>query len=137
MVVLLEYFGRFSSHIRAVLLYTFIGVTAVLFVKYILIPLFKLFNIGKTISHEQASKIIGTHFPDVDDRLLNTLQLRNDYNSGSQSELLSATIEQRANDLSVVPFSNAVSISQNKKYLINSHRNSLTKLNYKYILKIN
>jgi hypothetical protein len=117
-VVLLEYFGRFSSSIRAVLLYTFIGVALFLFVRYILIPLFKLFNFGQTITHEQASGIIGKHFPDVDDRLLNTLQLHNDYNTGSQSELLSATIEQRAEGLSVVPFSNAVDITDNKKYLI-------------------
>ena len=41
-VVILEYFGRFNSLMRAVLLFTFVGLNSYLFVKFLCIPFLKL-----------------------------------------------------------------------------------------------
>ena len=77
----------------------------------------KHFKLQKGIDYNQASLIIGNHFADVRDQLLNFLQLSNTASSSVSSELLEASIEQRANKLQPIPFSNAIDFSANKKYL--------------------
>jgi hypothetical protein len=45
------------------------------FLFYVVKPLLKLLKVGKTLTYEQAAKIVGDHFPEVKDKLLNLLQL--------------------------------------------------------------
>lgn len=114
----LEYFGRFGSVTRAVLFFSFIAVNGFVLVNYIIIPLFKLNAYGQRINRYQASQIIGTFFPSISDRLINTLQLNEDLESHEGNlELLRASVSQRANELSIVPFASAVDFSENKRYL--------------------
>jgi hypothetical protein len=75
-----------------------------------------MFRLGKVISHEQASQIIGEHFPNVKDKLLNTLQL-NELASQTNNELVTASVEQKTNELRPVSFTNAIDLNKNKKYL--------------------
>ncbi len=114
----LEYFGRFGSVTRAILFFSFIGVNGYVLINYFLIPLFKLNSYGKGIDRKQAASIIGSFFPQISDRLLNTLQLNDDL-SGQEGnlELIRASVAQRANSLSVVPFGQAINFSENKKYV--------------------
>ena len=95
---------------RTFLFWTFVLVEVFLFGRLIVYPLLKLFRISGGIDHEQASIIIGKHFPEVQDKLLNVLQLKKD---AHQSELLIAGIEQKANDLRPVPFSLAINYRKN------------------------
>lgn len=119
LVVTLEYFGRFNSYVRGGLLFGFLGLNAYLLGKYIAIPLLRLKSFGKRINRHQASLIIGTFFPDVSDRLLNTLQLKDQMNENSADfELLSASVQQRSANLSMVPFANAIDLSENKRHLM-------------------
>ena len=73
-VTSLEFFGRFNSLVRAILFFTFLLLNSFILTFYVIIPLLKLFSFGKTISREQASTIIGDFFPEISDRLINTLQ---------------------------------------------------------------
>ncbi|SCY85969.1 hypothetical protein [Flavobacterium caeni] len=109
-----EYFLWLKPTGRTVLFWLFVGVELFLLARYILFPIFKLFKLQKGIGYAEASQIIGSHFNEVDDKLTNFLQLSNDSN---QSELLLASIEQKAHALQPIPFSNAVNFSKNKKYL--------------------
>lgn len=114
----LEYFGRFSSGVRMVMFFGLLGAFVYLFVSLILTPALKLFKLGRLISHEDASKIIGIHFPEVSDKLLNTLQLKRQADkSVSDTSLLLASIDQRIDRLQPVPFAAAVDFGENKKYL--------------------
>ena len=99
---------------RTVLFWTFIVVEIFLLFRFILFPIFKLFKLQKGIDYKEASAIIGNHFSDVNDKLTNFLQLSNDQN---QSELLLASIEQKANSLQPIPFGNAINFNTNRKYL--------------------
>jgi len=99
---------------RTVLFWTFIGVEIFLLLRFILFPIFKLFKLQKGIDYKEASTIIGNHFTEVSDKLTNFLQLSNDKN---QSELLLASIEQKANALQPIPFGNAINFKTNRKYL--------------------
>jgi hypothetical protein len=114
----LEYIGRFGSVTRAFLFFSFIVINLILLVRYIVIPLSKLISFGKRINRYQASEIIGSFFPEISDRLKNTLQLQDalDQNEGN-IELLRASVMQKSEQLNVIPFSSAIHFSDNKKYL--------------------
>ena len=75
-ITLLEYVGHFSMGLRAVLFYLFVGSILFILARFIAIPLLHLYRFGKIISHEQSADIIGKHFTDVQDKLLNVLQLK-------------------------------------------------------------
>lgn len=114
----LEYFGRFGKVTRAILFFSFVLLNGYLFLTYLLIPLSKLYAFGKRIDRYQASEIIGRFFPNISDRLKNTLQLNAalEVNEGN-IELLRASVSQRSNELTLVPFTNAIDMAENRKYL--------------------
>jgi hypothetical protein len=117
-VSLSEYFGRFGTTARTLLFWAFIAVAAAVLVRLIVLPIIKLFRLGPVISHSQAAEIIGTHFTEVRDKLLNTLQLREQASSNFvQRELIEASIAQRTKQLSPVPFAAAIDLAKNRKYL--------------------
>lgn len=109
-----EYFLWLKPAARTVLFVLFVAVELFLLLRFILFPLFKLFKLQKGIDYNQASNIIGNHFNEVGDKLTNFLQLSQDRN---QSELLLASIEQKAATLQPIPFGNAINLGKNKKYL--------------------
>ena len=111
---LIEYFLWLDSASRTVIFWLFVGVEVFLFGRYLAWPLAKLFRIRKGINYKQASAIIGKHFSNVDDRLLNFLQLTAE---PQKSELLLASIDQKAATLAPVPFTNAIDFSKTKRYL--------------------
>lgn len=116
--VIFEYFGRFPSGLRAGMFYGLILTYAFLFYRFIVIPSSKLFRMGKFISYEDAAAIIGAHFPEVKDKLLNTLQLSQRIQVNSKdADLLMASIDQRTLDLQPVPFTSAVNFGDNKRYV--------------------
>ncbi len=117
-VAVLEYIGHFGTGVRTAMFYALIIGSFIILGKYIIFPLSKLLKIGNSLSHEQASQIIGDHFPDVKDKLLNTLELASQNKASHESsDLLEASIIQRTEHLKPVPFTSAVNFSENKKYL--------------------
>ena len=112
----LEYFSWFSSGVRRVLFAVFLAVSAVVLAVYFVVPLVNLLRFRKKMSHEQAALLIGRFFPEVDDKLLNTLQLSSATDAGSQ-QLLEATIEQRTAQLAPFRFSDAVDLRGNRRYV--------------------
>lgn len=115
----LEYYGHFGSAVRTVLFFGLLGSSLYLFARLILMPGLKLFRLGKQISYEKAALIIGKHFPDIEDKLLNTLQLQRQAstNQGGDVSLLLASIDQRIERLQPIPFTAAVDFGENRKYL--------------------
>lgn len=109
-----EYVLWLNPRARTILFWTFIAVEFALFVKFIAIPLAHLFKLRKGIDFETASKLIGNHFPEVNDKLLNVLQLNQ---SSHQSDLLMASIEQKSRELQPIPFKSAINFKTNTKYL--------------------
>ena len=110
----LEYFFWLSSTGRQILFWSFVLVEVLLFFRFIIFPLLKLFKLSKGLDYAQASRIIGAHFPEVSDKLLNLLQLKE---NSQQSELLLAGIDQKALELKPVPFRLAVDFKSNLPFL--------------------
>ncbi len=111
----LEYYGRFNSVVRGALLFSFLGALAFSFFNWVVLPLFHLWGLKKPLSDEAAALQIGEHFPAIGDKLLNTIQLS--HISGKQSDLISASIQQKSAQLLIVKFSDAVKLDENKKWL--------------------
>ncbi len=117
-ISLSEYFFYFPTTVRKVLFYGFLGTSIVSFVGWILVPLLQIFKLGSVINHQQAAQIIGKHFTNVSDKLLNVLQLKNQADeSTTDSSLIVASINQKIEDIKLVPFVKAVDISKNRQYL--------------------
>ena len=78
-------------------------------------PLGKMVNLSKPISDMQIAGIIRQHFPEVDDKLLNLLELQGQMGDG-QSVLLMAAIQKRTDELAPVPFAKGINLRVNWKY---------------------
>ena len=123
----LEYFSWFPPKGRFVLFLFLLAGSGFVLVYHFLIPLFNLIRFRKKMSVEQASVLIGRFFPEIKDKLLNTIQLSNQMETmvgpstgsgtSADNDLLAATIEQRSARLSPIRFSDAVDLRGNLKYL--------------------
>jgi hypothetical protein len=116
-VALIEYFGRLGTEGRAILFYTYLFTTCGILVRFILIPLFHLNRLGRIISYDQAADIIGNHFSDVRDKLINTLQLQRLLQGSDDHSLIEASINQRISELKPIQFTAAIDFKANKRYV--------------------
>jgi len=114
-ITILETQFYFGTTGRKVLFFSFLATGIACIFYWVLIPLSKWLRLGKTISHAEAATIIGKHFQDVDDKLLNILQLKE--NSSADDLLAQASIDQKTSDIGLVPFQGAIDLRSNKKYL--------------------
>jgi hypothetical protein len=112
-----EFAFYFSSWMRWTLILGFsAGAFAAMFF-WIWKPLSGFSRLGNHLSYEQAAVIIGRHFSEVEDRLLNILQLRSEQTAAGSPDLVEASIRQKMNAISWVPFSSAVDFKENRQYL--------------------
>ena len=111
---LVEYQFHSSSTIRALFFFTYIIICIVVLYKWLFVHLIKLLLKNKQISDETAAKDIGAFFPDINDKLLNLVQLRK---VDSKNSLLLATIDQRSDQMNVLPFEEVIRFKENIKYI--------------------
>ncbi len=110
-----EFLSSFGVAGRTFLFWTYILLNLIVFGKLFVIPLMHLFKIGKTLNYKDAAKIIGKHFPEIDDKLLNVLELSEV--SDEDNALITASINQKIEKISPFSFKNAIDFSVNKKHL--------------------
>ena len=115
LTLLIEYFLWLNPLGRTILFWTFVLVELALFMRFIAFTLLKLFSLQKGITNEQAAQIIGDHFPEVNDKLLNVLQLNQNQR---ESDLLAASIDQKSLQMQSVVFKKAINFQKNLKYLV-------------------
>ena len=113
----IEYFSWLPQKGRLILFLLFILGISFVAIFYFTIPIINLIRFRKKMSDEQAAVIIGKFFPEISDKLLNTLQLSHKLSQDSDNQLLIATIEQRTEHLKPINFSDAVNLKENYKYL--------------------
>ena len=113
----LEHYFYFGKGVRKALFGSFLITSIGALGFWVINPLIRFFNLGKTISHEQAANIIGDHFVDVKDKLLNILQLKKQASDSTNLALINASINQKTSEINPVPFRSAIDLSKNRKYL--------------------
>ena len=77
----------------------------------VLVPVSRLMNLSRGISEMDMAKMIRTHFPEVDDKLINLLQLRG--GTQSENELAVAAIRKKTELISPVRFAVAIDLKLN------------------------
>ncbi len=105
----LEYLLHMGQTARMVLFYSFWGLGVSVFVVYVAWPVLQLLRLGKTMNYQEASKLIGAYFPEIDDKLLNLIQLER---GASENALILASIDQRSRQLSPFNFSQALDLGR-------------------------
>ena len=73
-----------------------------------------LVRLGRHLSYKDAARIIGHHFPDIDDKIVNTLELGE--MSDRQNTLIQASLDQRITELNPFAFNKAIDFKENLKY---------------------
>lgn len=117
-ISLAESYFYFGKSARKLMWFSFLGTSLLALGGWVILPLTRYFRLGSVISHEQAAGIIGDHFSNVQDKLLNILQLRKQADSNSSgAALIAASIDQKSAEISPVPFKSAIDLSKNRKYL--------------------
>ncbi|MEL6122439.1 MAG: DUF4175 family protein [Bacteroidota bacterium] len=101
---------------RKLMFFSYLLLLAASFGLLVIRPMLKYFSLGKRITHDTAATILGEHFENVEDRLLNVLQLQRAEGAGANA-LVMASIDQKADQIKVVPFRQAIDLTQNRKYL--------------------
>jgi len=112
----IEYLLWLPKNGRLVLLIVYLLGFFWIFASYILWPLYQLIFFRKQMSEAKAARLIGLHFAEIDDKLLNTLQLESMAMSESQSDLLLATIESRSRQLEAFRFADAIDFKSSLKF---------------------
>jgi hypothetical protein len=113
----LEHYLYFEKNVRKLIFFGYIASALSVLGLFVFKPLLNYFQLGSRISHEKAAAIIGDHFVDVKDKLLNILQLKKQSESGKSHDLINASINQKSDEIKLVPFKSAIDLSKNKKYL--------------------
>jgi len=117
----IEFFGWFNSGTRAFLFYFYLGFNALVLWFYLLVPFSRLLGIAKGIGIKMAAKIIGQHFPQIEDKLLNLLQLQEQDNTSTNEsfvskELIEEAIRQKELMLRPFPFVKAIEFRSSLRY---------------------
>lgn len=112
-ILAVEYFLWLDPMGRLILFWVFLGIELFLLYRFVLLPLLYLFRLKHGLSNKEAALLIGKHFPEVNDKLYNLLELAEDRN---RSELLLASIEQRSRDLRPISFVAALDFSESFRY---------------------
>jgi hypothetical protein len=114
----IEYFLRLNTAGRAALFFIYLAASLLVIIFWIAVPLLKMINLAHRMTYDKAAVIIGEHFGEVRDKLLNVLQLITlERETKEQKELLHASIDQKINTIRTVPFSLAIRLKANMKYL--------------------
>ncbi|RZK81727.1 MAG: hypothetical protein EOO92_04360, partial [Pedobacter sp.] len=118
LMFLLSYYFNPAINTKTFLFFTFILAGGFALFIWVIKPALLYLKIGKNLTIEQSAILIGDHFFNVKDKLLNTLQLKAlAEKSPENSMLIMAGIDQKINELNPVPFANAIKLTENKKYV--------------------
>ncbi len=103
-----EYFVYLSSDLRKLCFFGYIIFGTLLFLQFVGSPLLRLLNILKPIDLKSSTVLIQTHFPGIQDKLLNIIELADLKENEYSSDIILASIDQKINELKVFDFKEAV-----------------------------
>ena len=119
LLIVSEYFLYFPAWFKTSCVIVLTTIFVIVLIRSLLIPMFRKMNVAKGLDEITAAKIIGTHFSDISDKLVNVLELRQQMsaNTSISNELLEASIAQKSQSFIHIPFTNAINWKASKRYL--------------------
>ena len=114
---LFEYFSYSNTIVRSILFYSFIALALVTSIAYIIIPILKIAGLGKQLTNEEIARIVGKHFHQIDDKLLNVFELQKQMERGDylSYDLLSAAIDNKIDSFKAYSFVQAIPVEKTKR----------------------
>ena len=114
---LFEYFSYSNTIVRSILFYSFIALSIVTTIGYIVIPIMKIAGLGKQLTNEEIAQIVGKHFHQIDDKLLNVFELQKQMERGDylSYDLLSAAIDNKIDSFKAYSFVQAIPVQKTKR----------------------
>ncbi len=118
LISLFEYYAYSNTLARTLIFYGFLLLNLGVLTGMILIPFARKKGWLRRLSHEEAAILIGKRFPEIDDKLLNTLQLHS-LSALDQPgrELLLAAIEKRTALMRPFRFQRAINFKKSLSFL--------------------
>lgn len=114
-VGILEHLFWFTREFRTIIFFGTLSVLTILLIQWVILPFLKYLDIIKPdFSHHDLARKIGHHFPEIEDKLINALQLETI--SVQDNSLIIASIDQYLSQLTPIPFNTAINIRVNLKY---------------------
>ncbi len=110
-ISLVEFHSYLSVDIRTFLFFLTCFLVLILIGIYVIFPAFRLLGILKPISYEKAAKLIAEHFPEMEDRLLNVIELAQ-IGEETDEPLVWASIDEKIERLKVFNFSQAIPVKR-------------------------
>ena len=109
-VSILAFLIYVTPMVRKVLFFSYLAVFLLLLLFFVILPFFKYLGLGRQLSREQIAKMVGSYFPEIDDKLLNVLQLQDQMEQGDYQsyELLKTAIQTKTDQLKPFPFVKAL-----------------------------
>ncbi len=108
-----EWIGELSVLGRTIIVSSFLLISLISFLYFIIKPIIQLLNVNSSIKDTEAAKTIGNYFPSISDKLLNLLELSKQ--DITLNTLREASLNQRASTLDKIEFVEAVDTTQTKK----------------------
>jgi len=116
--VILESIFRFNNDTRSLFFYTFLIIVSTTISWLVILPLANRLKIGRRLTYEKAAWIIGKHFAEIEDKIINTLQLLDEKQKADIGpELLGAAVDQKITSLKVFDFKKVISFRKTLKYI--------------------
>src|SRR5690349_5908968 len=110
---LLEYNLWMSKGARLLVFSSFFLLVLFCLYRFLKLPIqFWIYKRG--LDQEQSARLIGAHFPTINDRLLNLIQLAV---RPGQTELMKAGISQKSRSMSGIAFETAIDLRDNRRYV--------------------
>ncbi|HEX8609269.1 MAG TPA: DUF4175 family protein, partial [Pedobacter sp.] len=118
LLFLFTYYSNPGIGLKTFLFFSYVCVSGLLIYFWVIVPGLSYLSLRKKLTLDEAAKLIGNHFFNVKDKLLNTLQLKALADkSPENSMLILAGIDQKITELKPVPFTQAIRLAENKKYI--------------------
>ena len=114
---LIEYIVYLSSEFRKIIFFGFTLFGALLFIRFVGIPLLKMFRILKPIDTKSAALLIQRNFSEIEDKLLNIIELSNISKNEYSNEIVLASIDQKISEIKIFDFNDAIQFKNLKVVL--------------------
>lgn len=116
-LTLIEYFFRFDSNTRLLLLLLFILLTGWTMTGWVFLPYLKKLRWIKALGHREAAHQLSQYFEGISDKIISTLELRQGANSGESKALVIAAVEQKAAELKMFSIEDVLPLQGSFKYI--------------------
>lgn len=115
--VIAESVGRFKTDVRTVLFYSLLLFAACSIVYLAIVPYLKGYGIFSKPNFFKIASRVGSHFPDIKDDLINSLQLISSNNKYRHSDVLvEKAFERTYNRIKNLDFTSIIDFTKMKKY---------------------